>query len=99
MLTTEDSDEVLPGPSASKWTSTGLTNPPKDCSMINVKLTLLLTGLLLFTLSAACFASGYHVYDWDGAAKEKDGKEVRKSRWQPGFVLLADGTRRVGESW
>ena len=65
--------------------------------MINVKLTLLLTGLLLFTLSAACFASGYHVYDWDGAAKEKDGKEVRKSRWQPGFVLLADGTRRVGE--
>lgn len=61
------------------------------------KLTSLLICALVLALSVPCFAAGYHVYDWKGASTGKDGKEVRKSRWEPGFVLPRDGQKRVGE--
>jgi len=62
-----------------------------------VNLAFFLLILLTFSLSGLCFASGYHVYDWKGAARQKDGKAVRESNWQPGFVQLRDGGKQVGE--
>lgn len=56
-----------------------------------------LAGLLGLILSIPCFAAGYHVYDWKGPATEKNGKALRKSNWQPGFVLLRNEERRVGK--
>jgi formylglycine-generating enzyme required for sulfatase activity len=54
-------------------------------------------AVLCLVLSAPCFASGYHVYDWKGPAKEKQGKTIRKSSWQPGFVVLKSDEQRIGE--
>jgi formylglycine-generating enzyme required for sulfatase activity len=60
-------------------------------------LTFLLISLLGLSVSTLCFAAGYHVYDWKGPAKEKKGKEIRESKWQPGYVLLKDSERLVGK--
>ena len=65
--------------------------------MTPVSFSFFLITLLTISLSTLCFAGGYHVYDWKGAAKEKNGKAVRKSNWQPGFVQLRDGEKQVGE--
>jgi hypothetical protein len=65
--------------------------------MTHSKLTWILVYLFALTLSVSCFAAGYHVYDWKGDAKVKKGKEIRESRWQPGYVLTANGERRVGK--
>ena len=45
----------------------------KNPSFTCVNLVLLLTGLITLNLSPACFAAGYHVYDWKGDAKIKNG--------------------------
>ena len=66
-------------------------------SLTTVRLTLLLIGLLGLSVSTVSFAAGYHVYDWKGAAKIKNGKEVRESNWQPGYVLVKDGGKLVGK--
>ena len=77
---------------------TQLLRSPDIPSFTPVKLTVFLIFLLITTLSTPCLAAGYHVYDWKGKAKEKDGKVIRESRWQPGFVMVRNEERRVGKS-
>ena len=68
-----------------------------DHFMAPIKLPSVLIALVALMLSGSCLAAAYHVYDWKGDAKVKDGREVRESEWQPGFVLTSDGLRRVCE--
>jgi len=66
-------------------------------SLNHIRLVILIISLLSFNLATTCFAAGYHVYDWKGAAKVKDGKEIRESKWQPGFVQTRDGEKLDGK--
>jgi hypothetical protein len=72
-------------------------HPHDSPPLTPIRLILLLVGLLSLSVSTICFAAGYHVYDWKGAAKVKNGKETRESKWQPGFVLLKDNQKLVGK--